>query len=188
MQEHRRAERHRVRFKMVFDDGQTYSAGYVRDISRTGIFLETASPLPVGSEVRLEPVDQQDALFEVAARVIRVVEAEEPIPDAETHLNDGQVGMGLEFLALDGEAGDGIEQMVLRLEEAQRLEMQTGSLDPFLGVYVEDAPVGGGGQESPGKSRPRTSPASQGLSGGTLDLEEALDAAAVEDLETSGTS
>ena len=192
MQEHRRAERHRIRFKMVFDDGQTYSAGYVRDISRTGIFLETASPLPVGSEVRLEPVDQQDALFEVAARVVRVVEADEPIPDAETHPNDGQIGMGLEFLALDGEAGDGIEQMVLRLEEAQSREMKTGSLDPFLGVYVEDAPVGGDGPDAAastlvggdaGSTMPRRSAASQGLTGSTLDLEEELDAAALDDLD-----
>ncbi len=143
MKENRRAERHKVRFKMVFDDGNTYSAGYVRDISRTGLFLETASPLPIGSEVRLEPVDAQDALFEVGARVIRVVEDLEPIPEAETHENDGQVGMGLEFYDLDGEASDAIENMILTLEAAQKQEHDTGTLDPFLGVYVEDAPVGG---------------------------------------------
>lgn len=171
MQEHRRAQRHRVRFKMVFDDGQTYSAGYVRDISRTGLFLETASPLPVGSEVRLEPVDAQDALFEVAARVVRVVETDEPIPEAETHVNDGQVGMGLEFLALDDEASEGIEQMVATLEAEQRNGGATGSLDPFLGVYVEDAPVGGEPESAPPLRAKR---AERGAPG---DLEEELDAA-----------
>lgn len=170
MEELRRAPRHKVRFKMVFDDGQTYSAGYVRDISRTGMFLVTASPIPVGSEVRLEPVDQ-DALFEVAARVVRVVQNEEPIPDAETHPNDGQVGMGLEFIDLDGEAGESIDQMVEQLETAQR-RGTTGNLDPFLGVYVEDAPVGADDDDG-APSPPRRS----GLSGPTEDLEDELDAA-----------
>ena len=182
-QENRRAERHKIRFKMVFDDGNTYSAGYVRDISRTGIFLETASPLPVGSEVRLEPVDQNDALLEVLARVVRVVENDEPMPDAETHVNDGQVGMGLEFVEIDGEAGEGIEQMVAQLEEAQRRESETGSLDPFLGVYVEDAPVGGAidGAEDP-QPAPTGSAAPKG---GTIDLEDELDAAAAADLKST---
>ncbi len=183
--ENRRAERHKVGFKMVFDDGDTYSAGYVRDISRTGLFLETASPLPVGSEVRLEPVDQNDALFEVAAKVIRVVESDEPMPDAETHMNDGQVGMGLEFMELDGEAGEGIERMVNRLEDAQRHEKETGSLDPFLGVYVEDAPVGGSLEGTEDVPNPAPSPG-RAVPGSTLDLEDELDAAAVDDLSPKG--
>ena len=182
MQENRRAERHKVRFRMVFDDGNTYSAGYVRDISRTGMFLETANPLPVGSEVRLEPVDQNDALFEVSARVVRVVEDDEPIPDAETHANDGQVGMGLEFVSLDGEAGDGIERMVTKLKEAQRRGAKAGSLDPFLGVYVEDAPVGGHLDDADQAAKAHQASA-RSAPGSTLDLEDELDAAAVEDLE-----
>ncbi|MEM7675319.1 MAG: PilZ domain-containing protein [Myxococcota bacterium] len=176
MKEHRRAQRHKVRFKMVFDDGQTYSAGYVRNISRTGIFLETANPLPVGSEVRLEPVEHQDALFEVAAKVVRVAQLDEPIPEAETSANDGQVGMGLEFLELEPEAGDSIEQMVRTLEAVQAQQV-TGNLDPFLGVYVEDAPVGGGFDESkpiPPSSVPKDA----------SDLEEALDAAVDQDLRS----
>ena len=182
MKEHRRAQRHKVRFKMVFDDGQTYSAGYVRDISQTGLFLETAQPLPVGAEVRLEPVDHEDALFEVSARVVRVVQDEEPIPDAETHANDGQVGMGLEFQDLDGEASDSIEKMVVKLEEAQRSQV-TGNLDPYLGVYLEDAPVGGP-IEDDGPERTTAAPEGATMDiPGTRDLEDELDAAAVEDLE-----
>ena len=182
MKEHRRAQRHKVRFKMVFDDGETYSAGYVRDISRTGLFLETANPLPVDSEVRLEPVDHQDELFEVAARVVRVVQDDEPMPDAETHVNDGQVGMGLEFLALDSEAADGIEQMVLTLEAAQLRGGKSGSLDPFLGVYVEDAPVGGGPTGEDDGPKRRATRSGLGGNSGTRDLEDELDAAAAEDL------
>ena len=175
MKELRRAERHRIRFKMVFDDGETYSAGYVRDISRTGLFLETASPLPVDSEVRLEPVDQQDALFEVSARVVRVVESDEPIPDAETHVDDGQIGMGLEFLALDGDAQDSIDMMIQKLEDAQRHAGDNKNFDPFLGVFVEDAPVGG-------ELRAQKGPSTHALGGHSVDLEETSDEAPTEDM------
>lgn len=180
MKELRRAERHKVRFKMVFDDGQTYSAGYVRDISRTGLFLETASPLPVGSEVRLEPVEQTDALFEVSARVVRVAQNDEPMPDAETHVNDGQVGMGLEFLGLDGPAGDAIEKMVDALEAAQLRTASSGNLDPLLGVYVEDAPVGGEIDEM--ETINIEPPTAVGD-----DLEDALDSATDDDLAAGET-
>ncbi|MEL7368362.1 MAG: PilZ domain-containing protein [Myxococcota bacterium] len=174
MKEHRRAQRHKVRFKMVFDDGQTYSAGYVRDISRTGIFLETANPLPVGSEVRLEPVEHEGALFEVAAKVVRTTQATASMPETEGLTSDVQMGMGLEFFELGPKAGDGIEHLVRTLEAAQQQQV-TGNLDPFLGVYVEDAPVGGDVVEpSPSPSSPPSKDAT--------DLEEALDAAVDQDL------
>src|SRR5215813_1303947 len=94
--EHRQSERHRVRFKLVYDDGNSFNAGSVSNVSETGLFLETALPLPVGTVVRLMPLnDAGDRIFEVDARVMRTV------PYDPTSIEPA--GMGLQFLELTSE-------------------------------------------------------------------------------------
>lgn len=125
--EHRQNERHRITFKIVYDDGNSFNAGYVLDVSESGVFLETALPLPLGSIVRLTPLDHAgDRLFEVTARVMR------SIPYDPTIL--APPGMGLEFVDLSREQRVQVSEMIKALlDRAAHLE---GDMDPYLGVRL----------------------------------------------------
>lgn len=124
--EHRQAERHHVRFKLVYDDGDSFNAGGVLDVSEGGLFLETALPLPVGTVVRLAPLNDADLLFEVAARVKRSV------PYDPTSM--APPGMGLEFIDVQADDKKRISDLIRTLEE--RARNYQGELDPYLGVMV----------------------------------------------------
>jgi hypothetical protein len=124
----RRSERHRVRFHLVYDDGGSFNAGTVRDVSEGGLFLETALPLPIGTIVTLTPLDSAGkTLLEVKARVARSLPYD---PDNfEQH-----PGMGLQFLHLDDGERRNVVALIRHLEE--EASRDKGELDPFLGVKV----------------------------------------------------
>jgi hypothetical protein len=120
--EKRRSERHKVRFKLVYDDGDTFNAGTVRDVSETGLFLETALPLAKGTDVTLTPLES-DELFEARGKVVRVEEYDGGNPG----------GMGIEFTDLSEAERKNVVSMIRRLE-AQAHE---GTHDPYLGVKIQ---------------------------------------------------
>jgi PilZ domain-containing protein len=129
--EHRQSERHRVRFKLVYDDGNSFNAGSVSNVSETGLFLETALPLPVGTIVRLMPLnDAGDRIFEVDARVMRT------IPYDPTSIDPA--GMGLQFLELSDAQRRIVVDMIHDLED--RAASFQGERDPYLGVLLPSAP------------------------------------------------
>jgi hypothetical protein len=128
----RRGERHRLRFKLVYDDGETFNAGAVSDVSESGIFLETALPLRIGTEVQLTPLDQAgDHLFEVKARVVRSVAYDNTTMD--------QAGMGLEFVDLTDEDRKNVSGLIMELKE--RKANFRGVPDPYLGVFLKDTDI-----------------------------------------------
>lgn len=130
--EKRKAERHAVRFHLVYDDGASFNAGTVHDLSDTGLFLETAMPLDVGTEVQLTPLDNAgQGLFEITARVVRNV------PYDPDHVNPDsfRAGMGLEFVGLSDEGREQVVDMIRNLEATAA----SGVIDPFLGVRVPGA-------------------------------------------------
>jgi hypothetical protein len=86
-----RAERYNVSFRVVWDDGESYYTGPVTNISETGIFVETAMPLPAGHAVTVIPLVDGVALFELRGKVIRHVG--EDLDNAP----DRVVGMGIRF-------------------------------------------------------------------------------------------
>jgi hypothetical protein len=120
----KRAERHRTEFKLIYDDGESFTAGRVRDVSETGLFLETAQPAPIGTVLTLFPVDAatQD-LYEIRAEVVRHVPEN---PDA-SELG----GMGLRFVDPE-EIRSQVDALVDTLEKMQA----EGTRDPLLGVRV----------------------------------------------------
>ena len=65
---------------------------YVTDISRTGVFIRTDTPLPIGTyvELKFSVVDDDLHVLEGVGKVMRVVTAEE----------SDKPGMGLVFLDL----------------------------------------------------------------------------------------
>ncbi|HJL43377.1 MAG TPA: PilZ domain-containing protein [Myxococcales bacterium LLY-WYZ-16_1] len=123
MSQANRADRHQVELKLVYDDGEHYASGRVRDASDTGLFLETPEPAPVGTVLTLFPLDPEaDRLFELHVEVVRV----EP-DDPDTHRLGG---MGLKFLEPDSV----IEQIHALIEALERA--QHGPRDPLLGVRI----------------------------------------------------
>ena len=130
--EQRRAPRHKVRFKLVYDDGNTFNAGRVADVSEGGLFLETALPLPVGTVVSLSPLEPEVAgdIFEIRARVVRAV------PYSETSTKPA--GMGLEFLDLDKSQREQVVSMIHRLED-KAATSTSGTLDIYLGIQLPPA-------------------------------------------------
>ncbi|MFO0727595.1 MAG: PilZ domain-containing protein [Myxococcota bacterium] len=141
--EHRKAERHRLHFKTIFDDGRNYWSGHVEDLSQTGLFLESAGSLPVGTVVRLEPMNaSEDALFEVKARVVHCIPLDpfstgqdRPAKGDPLH---GAVGIALEFVDLSEKDRRAIGAMISDLEKrAAGIHVAN---DPYLGVYIPSVP------------------------------------------------
>jgi hypothetical protein len=70
-----RAPRFRVKgFTVVYDTGDGLWSGPVTDISNSGLFVETAHKLPIGTPVTLFPQfeDEKQLPFEIRALVARV--------------------------------------------------------------------------------------------------------------------
>lgn len=87
-----------IQFHVVYDDGEGYMTANVVNISRTGVFLETAMPLAPGSRVRMSPLLPDSAgLFELDGEVVR---AEEYDPERGA---ERPAGMGVRFVDVSEE-------------------------------------------------------------------------------------
>lgn len=135
MSEHRRSPRHRLNFKVIFDDGESYSAGEVEDISETGLYLHTSTAIPPDSILRFEPADkdEDDALFEVAARVVRCDSLTE-----RTDTTSDLMGIAVEFVAMTPEEKKRVGEMIRHLEVRKRQRSESGIRDPMLGMIVDN--------------------------------------------------
>jgi hypothetical protein len=132
----RASHRHQLRFKLVYDDGASYSAGYVEDISEGGLFVESAHRVPEGAVVRLETTESgADVLVGLRARVVRVV-ALDPFAVNPVH-QDGAFGLGLELLDLSANDRSALSAMIVELGARRRLR---ACRDPFLAIRVPGAP------------------------------------------------
>lgn len=117
----RGTDRHVVRFKLIYDDGSSFNAGVVDDLSESGAFIETGIPLPVGSTFVLSSLDLDDAhAFELEARVVRVVEEDGLQP----------AGMGVTFENLTDERRAFLHALIERVETEERAS--AGDRDIYL--------------------------------------------------------
>jgi uncharacterized protein (TIGR02266 family) len=131
----RRAERHRVRFRLIYDDGDSFNSGAVGDVSEGGLYLETNLPLAVGTSVRLTPLEDGGGhLFEVEARVVRT---------AKDPLSGEPAGMGLQFVGLSPDEQRDLVKLIRALEA--RAEKLAAATDPYLGS------AGGASGRGPGR-------------------------------------
>lgn len=166
----RRSDRHHVRFQLAYDDGEAYHVGIVKDLSHHGVFLETATPLPVGSVVNLTSLETDAGNhFEVSATVRRVEEPNEDRLDPP--------GMALDFIGVGDAERVFLEALIERLEEAEAVAR--GERDPFFGKAL---PRTGLARSPSGVFRPGAEPGSV-----TAELPSApSEGAAVEGAELTG--
>jgi type IV pilus assembly protein PilZ len=104
----RQSDRLQHELLVAYRTVDTFVTDWAVNISRGGLFINTRSPLPVGTIVRLM-ISLPDAAFpfDLKGRVIRVNEYDNPgnlVP-----------GMGLEFMDVDDEKRSRIERFVERL-------------------------------------------------------------------------
>jgi PilZ domain len=95
-----RAPRYRVGgFKVIYDTGAEFWSGPVSDASESGLFIETAHSLPLGTRVTLHPdTPEDDRLpFEIKADVVRVNEY-----DTERYMELAS-GIAVRFVGLSPE-------------------------------------------------------------------------------------
>ena len=120
--------RQQLRFNIVVDDGASFSAGVVNDVSDTGLFLETALPLETSTRVKLTPVDLSEGEpITLEAEVVRI-ESTDSKGDAKI------AGMGLRFLNVSDEQ---VGRFFDALEElAEQAARESVDLDPYLSVMV----------------------------------------------------
>lgn len=129
-EEQRLGARHAIRFKLVYDDGESFNTGLVHNLSESGLFLETVVPLKVGDVVQLTSLDvEEDLYFELQASVIRVVEATEDRVDSLP-------GMAFQFAAMSDEQRKKLRALIKRLKEA--MDSFHGTHDLFFGKTIPD--------------------------------------------------
>jgi uncharacterized protein (TIGR02266 family) len=98
--EKRRAER--VVINREFENFEAFVEEYVTNISRTGVFIRTKTPLPIGTRVRLR--------FSVIMTEIETVEGEGEV----VRVQDDPPGMGVVFTSLTSYSAGLLEKLLTR--------------------------------------------------------------------------
>jgi type IV pilus assembly protein PilZ len=89
---------------------------FARNINDGGIFVETETPQPVGTNIELEfKLPGADRPIEVVGNVVRSIGADQAGPD-------GTVGMGIEFENLDSEVRQQINEIIKKLRSTSGAE------------------------------------------------------------------
>jgi uncharacterized protein (TIGR02266 family) len=98
--EKRRAER--VMINKEFENFEAFVEEYVTNISRTGVFVRTKSPLPIGTRVRLR--------FSVIMTEIETIEGEGEV----VRVQEDPSGMGVVFTSLTSYSAGLLEKLLTR--------------------------------------------------------------------------
>lgn len=104
----RRAHRRRIRVDIDWDAAAGSSGGWIRDISTTGMFIETEEALPMGTWVILEFVlpGSSGGRVRTGGKVVRHCD---PLKARQTGLLPG---IGIEFKRLSASARSRLERFV----------------------------------------------------------------------------
>jgi diguanylate cyclase (GGDEF)-like protein len=112
-----------LRAPVYFDGERPLLLGFTRDLSPSGIFVETPVPIEIGMRCALSfPLPAVQGNVHVIARVVRAVPPE-TAPGAGVHAT----GMGIEFERLGPEDRRAID-LFLHANEASTLRPETGRL------------------------------------------------------------
>ena len=99
-EEKRRAER--LMINKEFENFEAFVEEYVTNISRTGVFIKTKSPLAIGTRVRLR--------FSVIMTEIETIEGEGEV----VRVQDDPPGMGVVFTSLASYSAGLLEKLLTR--------------------------------------------------------------------------
>lgn len=106
-EDRRRSERLHHEIPVAYRTVGSFLTDWATDISHGGLFINTRSPLPVGTTVKLIIQLPGAAFpFDMAGRVTRVIPLDDP---------NGSPGMGIAFTNLDNAKRASIEAYVAKL-------------------------------------------------------------------------
>jgi hypothetical protein len=96
----------RVTINKEFESFDQFMSEYVTNLSRTGAFIRTSTPLPIGTEV--------DLRFSVVLEGVEVIEGVGEVVRLET----SPPGMAVAFKQLNGSSQQLIERLLTRDDKA----------------------------------------------------------------------
>jgi len=103
--ERRIHQRHAVHLLIEYAAKDSFKSDYIADISGGGLFIQTLTPLPVGTEIEFKiAFPSIPKLIEAKGVVVRV---------SEQQISDGLPGMGIKFIGLTEDNARFINTMTL---------------------------------------------------------------------------
>jgi len=99
-----------LRIKLRYDDVDTFVERFAPNIARSGLFIRTRTPKPVGSELRFELRLSDDKPVVIGLGVVRWIKDYDPRKPRAVH------GMGVEFLRVTRES----REVLLRVLEYRK--------------------------------------------------------------------
>ncbi len=95
----------RITINKEFESFDAFIQEYITNISKTGVFVRTQSPLPIGTKVNLH--------FSVIMEDIETIEGVGEVVRVETN-ESGTMGMGVVFRELSSYSRDLLEKLLTR--------------------------------------------------------------------------
>jgi diguanylate cyclase (GGDEF)-like protein len=110
---------------VFFDGSESLLVGYTRDLSPSGIFVQTSAPIDIGMRCALSfPLPGHDGRVHVIGRVVRTIP-----PDISPDVHELRVpGMGVEFELFGGSTDRRAIEAYLHRTEARTLRPEVGPL------------------------------------------------------------
>ena len=95
----------RITINKEFESFDAFIQEYITNISKTGVFVRTQSPLPIGTKVNLH--------FSIIMDDIETIEGVGEVVRVESNAN-GAVGMGVVFRELSSYSRDLLDKLLTR--------------------------------------------------------------------------
>ena len=114
-----------VEVPVFFDGSESLLVGYTRDLSPSGIFVQTSVPIEIGMRCALAfPLPGREGRVHVIGRIVRTVPPEFAGDEAATRVP----GMGVEFERFSGRDDRHAIESYLHDHESETLRPETGPL------------------------------------------------------------
>jgi diguanylate cyclase (GGDEF)-like protein len=110
---------------VYFDGSESLLVGYTRDLSPSGIFVQTSAPIDIGMRCALSfPIPGHDGRVHVIGRVVRTIP-----PDLSPDTHESRIpGMGVEFELFGGSTDRRAIEAYLHRNESRTLRPEIGPL------------------------------------------------------------
>jgi diguanylate cyclase (GGDEF)-like protein len=114
-----------VQVPVFFEGAESLLVGYTRDLSPSGIFVQTSAPIEIGMRCALNfPLPGYDGKVHVIGRVVRTVP-----PETSREVQELRIpGMGVEFERFGGHSDRRAIESYLHANEASTLRPENGIL------------------------------------------------------------
>jgi diguanylate cyclase (GGDEF)-like protein len=112
-----------VQVPVYFEGAESLLVGYTRDLSPSGVFVQTSAPIDIGMRCALAfPLPGHDGKVHVIGRIVRTVP-----PETEVATQDVRIpGMGVEFERFGGASDRRAIERFLHANESKTLRPENG--------------------------------------------------------------